>query len=320
MNLQQFRVLIAVRDTGSLTRAAEALNYGVPTVAHHLRALEAHLQAPLVERGRAGTALTPLGEFFAAEIASVLARLDAAERAVADRRDAGVVTLRVGTFASIGSRLLPPAMAELQQRTSVRIEITEGEPTEIVRLLRAGDLHAGIIYDTSDEPAFESPDLSSLPLLSEPYRVLVGEGSEWAKRGMLDLTELTDVGWMLSRASDEASDRVLKRVFGGIGSEVRALVRTDDAYMIHGLVESGLGLALTTRAAVDLDFDVDLRATVQPLGDRRVSFVTRSDGAPPATAWLGKIMQRIAAARSAPPAMHPSRGGELPGNLEHANL
>ncbi|MDN5594856.1 MAG: LysR family transcriptional regulator, partial [Brevibacterium sp.] len=78
MNLQQFRVLLAIRDEGSLNRAAEVLDHGVPTVTHHLRTLESHLRIKLVDRSRNGTRLTPLGESFAEEIEPVLARIDRA--------------------------------------------------------------------------------------------------------------------------------------------------------------------------------------------------------------------------------------------------
>ena len=243
MNLQQFRVLLAVREHGSLTRAADALLYGVPTVTHHLRALEAHLRVRLVDRGRGGTRLTPLGESFAEEIEQVLARIDRAEQTVVDQRDAGVVTLRVGTFASIGSRLLPAAIAALQQRTSVRVEVVEAEPTEVVRLLRNREVHAGVIYDVSDDPAFIAPDLVLEPLLAEPYRVMVARDSRWAQEEVLDFAELSEVAWVCSRSDDEASGRVLRRVCHSLGLPVRELMRTDDLYMIHGLVAEGLGVA-----------------------------------------------------------------------------
>lgn len=148
MSLQQLRVLLAVRDEGSFNRAATAMQYGVQTVAHHMNALENHLAAKLVERGRAGATLTPLGESFADDVCTALALLDRAEQALADQRDAGVVTLRIGTFASMGARLLPATIAALQQRTSVRVEVVEAEPTEIVRMLQTGEVAAGLIYDT----------------------------------------------------------------------------------------------------------------------------------------------------------------------------
>lgn len=298
MNLQQFRVLLAVRDHGSLTRAAEALRYGVPTLTHHLRMLESHLGTRLVESGRTGTGLTPIGASFAEEIEQILERLDRAEQAVADQRDAGLATLRVGTFASIGSRLLPAAISELQQRTSVRIEVIEAEPTEVVRQLRSGDVHAGLIYEASSDPAFEAPDLTLTTLLSEPYRVMAARAGELASQQTLDFAQLAEVAWLCSRSEDEASNRVLRRVCHAAGYPVRTLMRTDDLYMIHGLVAEGLGCALTTAAAVDTDFDVVLRPTLQDLGERRVMFVTQRSSISPVVRWLGEILQRVASERA----------------------
>ena len=297
MTLQQFRVLLAVRDAGSLTRAADALHYGVPTVTHHLRGLESHLRVRLVEPSRSGTRLTPLGASFAEEIAAVLARIDRAEQTVADQRDAGVVTLRVGTFASIGSRLLPAAIAQLQQRTSVRVEVIEAEPTDVVRMIRSGEVHAGLIYDVSDEPVFVAPDLALETLIAEPYRVMVARDSAWAGQERVDFAELSEVAWVCSRSDGEASDRVLRRVCHSLGYSVRELMRTDDLYMIHGLVAEGLGCALSTAAAVDTDYDVVLRPAVQDLGERHVSFATRQGSVPPAATWLGEILRGIVAER-----------------------
>lgn len=299
MSLQQFRVLLAIREHGSLTRAAEALQYGVPTVTHHLSALEAHLRVRLVDRDRRGARLTPLGDAFADDVAPVLTRIDRAERAVADQRDAGVVTLRVGTFSSIGSRLLPAAIAQLQQRTSVRVEVVEAEPTEVLRQLQAGEVHAGLIYDVSDELVLAAPEIERTTLLSEPYRVMVARGGELAALETLDFTDLTEVAWVCSRNPDEASDRVLRRVCHSLGYPVREVMRTDDLTMIHGLVAEGLGCALTTAAAVDADFDVVLRPAVQDLGERRVSFVTRRGPMPPAVRWLQEILRSVAVERAA---------------------
>lgn len=291
LNLQQFRVLLAVREHGSLTRAAAALHYGVPTVTHHLRALESHLAVRLVERFRSGARLTPLGEFFADEVGPVIARIDQAERAVVSRRDAGVATLRVGTFASIGARLLPGAIADLQSRGPVRVEVVEAEPTEVVRLLLSDEIHAGLIYDASSEPAFAMPELALTPLLSEPYMIMLAASSEWAEHSELDFAQLGEVAWICSRNGLEASDRVLRRVTEASGGTVRELMRTDDLTMIHGLVAEGLGFALSTSAVVDSGFDVVLRPAVQDLGERRVSYATPRGRVPNAVHWLGEILQ-----------------------------
>lgn len=295
MNLQQFRVLLAIREAGSLNRAAEVLDHGVPTVTHHLRTLESHLRVKLVERSRSGTRLTPLGESFAEEIAPVIARIDRAEALVTAQRDAGVVTLRIGSFSSIGSRLLPAAIAELQARRSVRVEVVEAEPTEVVRLLQRGEVHAGLIYDTPELPEFFGPELRLCTLLEEPYRVMIARDGELARHEVLDLATMGDVAWVCSRNEAEASVRVLRRVYRSLGLPLRELMRSDDLYMIHGLVAEGLGAALTTEAAVDADFEVESRPAKQDLGSRRVSFVTRLGVNPAAVHWMGEILETVAA-------------------------
>ena len=74
-------------------------------------------------------------------------------------------------------------------------------------------------------------------------------------------------------------------------------MRSDDLSMIHGLVAEGLGCALSTEAAVDTDFAVVLRPAVQDLGQRRVSFVTRTGPVPAAVTWLGESLAAVAAVR-----------------------
>ena len=287
---QQLRVLIAVRDHGSLTRAAHHLGYGVPTIAHHLTSLERHLRVELVERDRRGARLTALGAVLVTEAEEILARLDQAERLVITQRDLGLSTIRVGTFASIGSQLLPRAIRRLRERMPVQVEIVEAEPTDVVEQLHAGELHAGLIYDSAEEPAFATPDLTLTVLLEEPYRVLVSSESRYAAQPAIDLGELAEADWICSRDEDETSDRVLRRACRLAGFDPTILIRTDDLNMIHGLVAEGLGCALATQAAVDTRFAVVTRPTIQALGRRRTSFVRRGTAVPRAVEELHHIL------------------------------
>lgn len=295
MTLQQLTILLAVRDHESLTRAAAALGYGVPTVKHHLRSLEGALAAQLVESTRSGTWLTPLGEALAGEAVEIVDRVRRAERTVAGLRDAGLVTLRVGTFASVGAKLLPGIIIELQRRSQVRVEVIEGEPTDVARMLREGEIDLGILYDSSFDEAVVDPDLEITPLFTEPFMVMIATEGPFAGAGPIDIAELGDVAWVASRSDDEASDRVLRRVYRSIGPPVRELMRTDDLRMIHGLVEAGLGFALATPTTIDSDFHVELAPTVQDLGFRRVSFATRTGTLPQATRHLGELLSNAVA-------------------------
>ncbi|HXH80679.1 LysR family transcriptional regulator [Nocardioides sp.] len=287
---QQLRVLVAIRDAGSLTRAAQALGYGVPTIAHHLASLERHFKARLVVRDPRGARLTPLGIVFVTEAEEILARLELAERLVTTQRDLGLATVRIGTFASVGSQLLPRAIRQLRSLMPVQVEVVEAEPTDVVEQLHAGDLHGGLIYDSAEEPGFTSPDLTFTVLLEEHYRVLVASESSYASRAEIDLADLVDADWISSRDENEASDRVLRRACHLAGFEPKIVMRTDDLNMIHGLVAEGLGCTLATQAAVDTRFPVVTRPTTQGLGIRRTSFVHRSGAVPRAVEELHGIL------------------------------
>src|SRR5699024_6399321 len=194
-------------------------------------------------------------------------------------------------LASIGSRLLPAAIAELQQRRSVRVEVVEAEPTEVVAMLHTGEIHAGLICDIPELPEFASPELRVRTRLEGPSRVMVARDGALAAHEALDAERVGELGWSCRRREPGASVRVLNRVYRALGREVRALMRSDDLYMIHGLVAEGLGCALTTEAAVDRGIDVAIRPAKQDLGRRRVSFVTRAGPVPAAVGWVRELME-----------------------------
>lgn len=290
---QQLRVLVAVRDHGSLSQAAVALGFGVPTIAHHLTALERRLRVQLVERHRRGARLTPLGDVLVVEAEQILERLEQAERLVTSQRDLGMATIRVGTFASIGSQLLPRAIRELRTRARAHVEVVEAEPTDVVEGVLDGTLHAGLIYDSVDDPAFTSQELRSTVLREEPYQVLVAADGPHAGAAALDLADLADEEWIRSRDPEETSDRVLRRACRAAGFEPKVLIRTDDLGMIHGLVAEGLGCTLTTEVSVDTRYPVRLLPTVQELGLRRTSFVRRAGVVPQAVVHLHRLLVRM---------------------------
>lgn len=293
LTIQQLRVLLAIRDHGSLSRAAAELRYGVPTVAHHLDALEGHLGARLVERTPRGTDLTPLGELFAREAQHILRRVEQAERMVARQREAGVATLRVGTFASFGARFLPAAIDRLRAEYPITVEISEAEPTRLVHLVEDGEVDAALIYDFADDPLFGGGGLRLTRLLDEPFRVMVAAHGPLAAQEVLDLRDLRTVAWVSSRSDDEASGRTIRRACRSAGYEPRELMRTDDLAMIHGLVAQRLGIALATEIAVDPRFDVTLRPALQDLGFRRILFATRPGPLLPAVERLRTILQEL---------------------------
>ncbi|MCI2265252.1 LysR family transcriptional regulator [Sediminivirga luteola] len=293
LDLRQFAVLDAVERTGSLAGAARELHFGQPTVSHHLRALERHLGVTLVERRRTGAVLTEAGRAFLLHARTAMAQVKAAEREVADWRDHGMVTLRIGTFASAGARLLPRALAALGAGSRVRVELFEGEIWELEGRLAGGELHCALLYDLGTDPGIsgaEAANLREVVLEHEPFQVLLGQDHPAAGAGPVDLADLAADGWIRARNLLEAGERALMAGCGAAGFEPRTLLHSDDYGLIHAFVEAGVGVALVVPSAVDHRARVAMVPAAQDLGMRRVRFVSRLSPRPPVIDELERLL------------------------------
>ncbi|HSU45065.1 MAG TPA: LysR family transcriptional regulator, partial [Casimicrobiaceae bacterium] len=71
--MQALRALEAAARTGSLTRAAEALSVTHGAISHQIKALEAMVGVPLIERAGRGIRMTDDGERLATRVRAALA-------------------------------------------------------------------------------------------------------------------------------------------------------------------------------------------------------------------------------------------------------
>ncbi|ERK69597.1 transcriptional regulator, LysR family, partial [Leifsonia aquatica ATCC 14665] len=65
LDSHSLRVVRAIADEGSITRAADALGYSQPAISQHLRRLEARIGLPVVSRAGRGVRLTEAGRVLA---------------------------------------------------------------------------------------------------------------------------------------------------------------------------------------------------------------------------------------------------------------
>lgn len=286
LDLRQLTVLRAVAREGSLAAAARSLHYSQPTVAHHLAALESHLGVELVARTTRGATLTDLGELFLGHSEAVLDRLGSAEAEVKALARYGVATLRIGTFPTAGAHVLPRAVAALQVRTAVRVELHEAEPPELLARLAARELHCALIYDDPDSPVHLVEDLEVVTLFDDPFRVVLPESHPLAERRAVSLPALADEGWILSRDPDEPGDAAMRAACAVEGFAPRPVLRTDDYDVMFGFVAAGVGVALVPRMALVERDGVVVRPLAGPQLRRSVRFVSFGAASPPAVAVL----------------------------------
>ncbi|CAN7668603.1 LysR family transcriptional regulator [Caballeronia sp. LjRoot34] len=123
--LQSMRVFVRVVEAGSFTAAAQSMNSTTGVMSRAISDLEAHLRTRLMHRSTRRLALTTVGEVYLTRCRQILFDVDKAEEeaGLAHERPAG--TLRMNSYASIGSQYVLPAIAEYQEKyPDVRVDLT----------------------------------------------------------------------------------------------------------------------------------------------------------------------------------------------------
>jgi DNA-binding transcriptional LysR family regulator len=181
----RLRVLVAVARHGSVTAAAQALNYAQPSISHHMARLESETGAKLMERSGRGIRLTDAGRLLAERAEEILGRLDAAEAELAAHVGLKQETVRLATFGSALGTLAAAAGAALRaDRPAADISLIQAEPDDAMRMLRVGEVDVALVfsYQAQTPGSQDDPDLRYHPVLDEPV-FLITPAAKSARTG-----------------------------------------------------------------------------------------------------------------------------------------
>jgi DNA-binding transcriptional LysR family regulator len=245
---RHLRVLRTVATSGSFSAAARRLGCTQPAVSQQMKALEGSVGTPLLVRTGREMRLTQAGEALVRHAGGILAGLTAAEEEVAAIAGLRAGRVRLVSFPSGSSTLVPAALAALRAaHPGTRVSLEEAEPPRSVELLRAGDC------------AGEWADLVVRPLLTDRLVALVPERHRLAGAGTVAIAELADEPWI---AGCPRCRGRLVQVCASAGFTPRIDFATDDYPAVVGLVGAGLGVAVLPQLAIE---------SVRPRGVRTVA-------------------------------------------------
>ncbi|MBG0828162.1 LysR family transcriptional regulator [Planomonospora sp. ID67723] len=175
LDIVRLRVLAAVARHGSVTRAARELHYSQPSVSHHLAKLEAEVGTKLVQRAGRGIRLTEAGRLLAERATEIVGRVDSAAAELSAHVGLRAGRVRLAAFPSALGTFVPGAAARLaREHPGLELGLTETEPPEALRMLRAGYVDAAVIF-RYDDTAPEGDGIRLIHLLDDPsYLVTTG--------------------------------------------------------------------------------------------------------------------------------------------------
>lgn len=113
---EDLRTFLAIARHGTLSAAARTLGVTQPTMGRRLAAMEARTGARLLQRLPGRYALTALGESVLGNAERIEAEALAAERTISGKDISLEGVVRLTTVDTLASRIVAPALAELQCR------------------------------------------------------------------------------------------------------------------------------------------------------------------------------------------------------------
>ncbi|WNI29775.1 LysR family transcriptional regulator [Streptomyces sp. ITFR-6] len=272
---RHLRVLRAVSATGSFSAAARELGCTQPAVSQQMKALESSAGTTLLIRTGREMRLTQAGQALVRHASGILAGLTAAEEEVAAIAGLRAGRVRLVSFPSGSSSLVPGALAALRaEHPGTRVSLVEAEPPRSVEMLRDGDCDIALAFRYGTQGA-EWDDLVVRPLLTDRLIGLLPEGHQLAGRAAVGIGELAAEPWI---AGCPRCRRQLVEVCEKSGFTPRIDFATDDYPAVIGLVGAGLGVAVLPALAIEsVRPRGAVTVTVEPAIEREIVALTLPD-------------------------------------------
>jgi molybdate transport repressor ModE-like protein len=275
VEFRHLAALEAVAREGTFGRAAESLGYTQSAVSQQIQTLERIVGERLLERpgGPRAVSLTEAGSLLLRHAEAIIARLHAAQADMAALAQGESGHLRIGTFQSVGARVLPAVMRRFAVAwPKVEVELTEStSDEELIRPVERGELDLAFAMP----PLLDGP-FEAVELLADPYVLVVPADHALAasqRASLADVGDVTLIGNRACRSTVLAEGELTQR-----GVTVDVAFRSDDNGTVQGLVGAGFGVALVPLLATDRNDDrirvIELDPEIPP---RRIALAWHRD-------------------------------------------
>jgi DNA-binding transcriptional LysR family regulator len=204
MGLRHLRIVLTVAESGSISRAAAALQIAQPGLTAQLRRIEQEFGGPLFRRRPDGVVPTELGVHVlgrARELLDGFGELLSTSRALARSAEPAQAVALGGVDGS----WVPVIAAMVRDLLPQHEQVTYLEPSSqaVLDLLRAGRIALAVVSEFPDVTPPKVRGLAVRDLGTEPVLIGMAPGHRLARRPRICLEDLAEETWV---APGERSD------------------------------------------------------------------------------------------------------------------
>lgn len=260
VTLTQLSAFLAVVRRGSVTAAAEELVVTQPSVSAAVSALERELGVTLTERAGRTVRPTAAGSAYAPYASDVLGLLDKGARAAREAEAARPSTLRISAVTTAGEHVVPQLIQAFRERRP-ELEISLDVGNRELVFQRVLD-HAVDVAVTGRIP--DDARLVGMDFADNEFAIVTAAGDPLARRRWVSMEELAERPWLV-REQGSGTRVLCEELLASRGVEPTLLTLGSNG-AIKQAARAGLGIALQSRAAVELELKLGLLDTISPRG------------------------------------------------------
>lgn len=274
--VRRLRLLVRLAEHGTIAATARACNLTPSAVSQQLALLEREVGAPLLVRDGRRLVLTEAARVLVEHTEKILEVLEQARADVAEHVSGVRGVLTLAAFPTAARALVPGAIARCRaDHPDLRVRLNEEQTSEAIDGLKAGRIDLALIYEYNLLPRVRDSGVEVIPLMDEPMLAALPRGLR-AGDGTLALAELADQPWIAAHRDDDLR-AMLEAACGLAGFTPQLDYTSSDYTVIFALVESGLGVSLVPRLALEsMSPQIQLRPVADPELSRIVSVAIRA--------------------------------------------
>ena len=239
METARCRAFLAAAETGSFSKAAEALSYTPSGVNQLVTALEKELGFPVFRRNTKGVTLTENGELLLPTVREFLRQEDRIFELSAEMNGLLIGSVTIASYSSIATHWLPAVIRAFQQDyPQIRIKLMEGIWQEVSKWLddRAADIgffsyQEGMPYDF-------------IPLAEDPMLALLPKDHPLAQAETYPLENCKYDSFIMPALG---CDDDVEALFAKNGIEPNVQFTTLESLSVMSMVEQGLGMSVMNK-------------------------------------------------------------------------
>ena len=234
--MQKYRAFWTAAECGSLTKAAERMNYTQSGISRMISDLESEWKLILLERSKSGVRLTSDGTVLMPRVKRLLEDAEKLRMEVDALNGLQSGLIRIGTFSSAATYWLPNIIREFQKDyPNIGYEILLGDYTEIEAWVQSGAVDCGF----NRLPTL--PDLEEIYLEQDRLVAILPEHHPLTAYERVPLASLCEVPFMLLEKGAKAE---VSEIFERNGLKPNVHFTTWDDYAVMSMVEAGLGISI----------------------------------------------------------------------------